>query len=119
MRGHTIAYAADLLRDLIGNPFRPLAPFDPCMLRWNSGTIVRLAQQAYDDRLLPSGHLDPRRLAVLGDAIEEAGFTSDAILAHYRQQGAVHVRGCFLLDAILGKELPRVGNSGIAQGRRS
>jgi hypothetical protein len=34
-------------------------------------------------------------LAVLADALEEAGCDNQNILRHCRQQGLVHVRGCF------------------------
>jgi hypothetical protein len=48
--------------------------------------------------------LDPQRLAVLGDALEEAGCQDPDILGHLRQQGAVLVRGCHVLDLILSKD---------------
>jgi hypothetical protein len=48
--------------------------------------------------------LDVQRLAVLADALEEAGVTDEDVLGHLRQQGAVHVRGCFAVDLVLGKE---------------
>jgi hypothetical protein len=41
-------------------------------------------------------------LPVLADALEEAGCTDADILAHCRQPGS-HVRGCWVVDAILGK----------------
>ena len=92
------------LRDIFGPlPFRPPPPISPSILQWNAGTVKRLAEQAYQKRSLPSGHLDPERLAVLGDALEEAGVTDPDILGHLRQQGAVHVRGCWCLDLLLGK----------------
>jgi hypothetical protein len=91
-----------LLRDLFGNPFRP--PFlAPSLLRWNQGIIVKLAQQAYDRRLLPSYQLDHTLLMVLADALEEAGCTNADILNHCRQPGE-HVRGCWAIDLLLGKE---------------
>jgi hypothetical protein len=92
---------AALLRDIIGNPFRPVAR-DPAWLTCPGGTTVKLAQAIYDDRLLPSGHLDRERLAVLTDALEEAGCTEAALLSHLRSPGP-HVRGCWALDAVLGK----------------
>ena len=42
------------------------------------------------------------RLAILADALEEAGGTKEAILDHLRAPGP-HVRGCWALDLILGK----------------
>jgi len=97
--------AAELL-PLLGDIFGPI-PFrfvtiDPSLLLWNEGLAVRLAQVADDDRLLPAGHLDPDRLAVLADALEEAGCADAELLAHLRSPGP-HVRGCFALDAVLGK----------------
>src|SRR5262249_33713682 len=65
-----LGFAAPL-RDMFGNPFRPVA-LDPAWLAWNSGTIPRLAQALSEDRELPSGHLDNHRLAVLADALEDA-----------------------------------------------
>lgn len=47
-----------------------------------------------------TGPLDPLRLAVLADALEEAGCTSEDILAHLRGQGP-HVSGCWVLQLFL------------------
>jgi hypothetical protein len=71
-------------------------------LRWNGGTIVQLAQSAYEERHLPAGTLDNGRLAVLADALEEAGCTDADILGHLRGPGP-HVRGCWAVDLLLGK----------------
>jgi hypothetical protein len=94
--------SAALLRDLFGNPFRPV-PVDPAWLAWRGGTVARLAQAAYQHRHLPSGHLDPARLAVLADALEEAGCSDPDILAHLRGPGP-HARGCWPVDLLLGRE---------------
>lgn len=90
-----------LLRDLFGNTFRPAA-LDPSCLAWNNGTIPRLAQAAYEERQLPRDHLDPTRLAVLADALEEAGCSDLHLLEHLRGPGP-HYRGCWPLDLLLGK----------------
>jgi hypothetical protein len=92
---------ASLLRDIIGNPFRPVT-LDPVWLTWNSRIVARLAEAAYNERTLPSGTLDHARLAVLADALEEAGCTDSEILSHCRGPGP-HARGCWLVDALLGK----------------
>jgi hypothetical protein len=63
-------------------------------------TIVGLARAAYDNRTLPSGELDPQRLAVLADALEEAGAEGD-LLEHLRGPRP-HVRGCWAVDLCLG-----------------
>jgi hypothetical protein len=87
------------LRDIIGNPFRPLPP----LRDYKCGLVPRLAQAAYDDRLMPCGHLDPTRLAVMCDALLDAGLPADdQILLHLRGEGS-HWRGCHVLDAILGR----------------
>lgn len=89
----------DLLRCLFGNPFRPIAI---CRARLTP-TITLLAQAAYYKRDLPAGHLKPDHLAVLSDAVEEAGCSDDATLGHLRSPGP-HVRGCWALDLIFGKQ---------------
>jgi hypothetical protein len=91
-----------LLRDLCGPVlFRPVA-IAPSALAWNDGTIPLLARAAYEERCLPDGALDSTRLAVLADALEESGFADTAFLSHLRGPGP-HVRGCHVVDAILGK----------------
>jgi hypothetical protein len=90
---------AGFLRDLFGPlPFRPPA-LPPSLLTAN---IVNLAQAAYEERHLPSAHLDTSRLAVLADALEEAGCCDAALLGHLRSKGP-HVRGCAAVDLILGR----------------
>jgi hypothetical protein len=88
-----------LLRDVFGNPFRPVT-LDPA---WRTPTVAALATAAYDERILPSGHLDANRLAVLADALEDVGCDNADILNHCRQ-GGEHVRGCWVVDLLLGKE---------------
>jgi hypothetical protein len=88
-----------LARDIFKNPFLSVA-VSPT---WQTGPVATLAQAAYDERALPAGHLDPARLLVLSDALEEAGCTEAAILDHLRFPGP-HVRGCWALDLILGKQ---------------
>jgi hypothetical protein len=85
------------MRDVVGNPYRPTA-FDPA---WRTSTVVALAEAAYEERLLPSGELDPSRLAVLADALEEVGADA-AVVAHLRGDGP-HVRGCWALDLLTGR----------------
>jgi hypothetical protein len=87
-----------LLREVFGNPFRP-STIDPA---WQTPQVVALAQAAYDQRELPAGTLDATRLAVLADALEEAGCDQADLLAHLRGPGP-HVRGCWAVDLILGK----------------
>jgi hypothetical protein len=89
---------ADLLREVIGNPFRPVT-LAPAIV---NTAITSLAQAAYEEGVLPSGELDRDRLAILADALEEAGCTDQAILDHLRSPGH-HVRGCWVADLILAR----------------
>jgi hypothetical protein len=92
---------ASLLRCLGGNPFRCVA-VTSSLLSWNNSAVIRLAQTAYEERHLQSGTLSISRLAVLADALEEAGYTDTDILGHLRGPGP-HVRGCWPVDLLLGK----------------
>jgi len=82
---------ADLLRDIFGNPFRPVG-FDPS---WRTSTVVALAEQMYGSR-------DFSPMPVLADALQDAGCDNDGILAHCRGAGP-HVRACWVVDLVLGK----------------
>ena len=96
LTGH---YQPLLLRDIFAYPCHP-----PTIdLSWQTNKAVNLAQAIYDDRQLPSGHLDTARLSILADALEEAGCTNAEILDHCRSDW-LHVKGCWAVDLILGKE---------------
>jgi hypothetical protein len=87
------------MREIFGNPFKPAS----IESGWLTPSVTALAQTAYDERLLPSGELDTARLAVLSDALEDAGCTDADILGHLRDAGP-HVRGCWVLDLLLGRK---------------
>ncbi len=118
--GHGAAPAvlADLLRDIFGNPFQPLAfgcpdcltvvdvtdeacpscgrgPDCGAFLHWQDGAVVKLAQAVYDKS-------DWGSLPILADALEEAGCESEGLLGHLRGPGP-HARGCTAIDFLLGK----------------
>jgi hypothetical protein len=93
--------SCSLLREFFGNPFHPVS-IPSAVLAWNDSTVVRLAQAAYQERHLPAGTLDSGRLAVLADALEEAGCTDADVVGHLRGPGP-HVRGCWVVDLCLGK----------------
>ncbi len=61
-----------------------------------------LANAAYAERILPSGQLDPQRLAVLADALEEAGGADPDLLGHLRS-ALPHIRGCWVVDLLTGR----------------
>jgi len=83
----------------MGNPFRPVE-FEPATL---PATVLSLAQAAYEERQAGSFELQCDRLAVLADALEETGDVERAIVDHLRSAGP-HVRGCWALDVVLGKD---------------
>jgi hypothetical protein len=92
-----------LLRDVFGPlPFR-LPAVERSWLAWNDEAVVGLAQAAYDNRRLPAGTLDGERLAVLADALEEAGCADAELLGHLRGPGP-HVRGCWVVDLVLKRK---------------
>ena len=62
----------------------------------SGGTISNLAQSIYTDRAF-------ERMPILADALEEAGCNDAAILGHCRGPGP-HVRGCWVVDFLLGKQ---------------
>jgi hypothetical protein len=84
-----------LLCDLIGHLSRSSA-IDRSWVAWNDGTVQKMARAIYED-----GHFHD--LPILADALEDAGCDDQHLLDHCRGQ-AVHVRGCWVIDAILGKE---------------
>jgi hypothetical protein len=92
-------FQTDLVRDIFGNPFRPITVESA----WVTPTVTTLASAAYEERTLPSGELDPARLAVLADALEEVGCDNADMLNHLRSPGT-HVRGCWVVDLLLAKE---------------
>jgi hypothetical protein len=87
------AAQANLLRDIFGNPFRPVT-FSPS---WRTDTALSLARQMYDAR-------DFSTMPILADALQDAGCDSEDILGHCRDASATHVRGCWVVDLVLGKE---------------
>jgi hypothetical protein len=81
---------ADLLRDIFGNPVRPVS-LDPS---WRTETAVALATRMYESR-------DFSLMPIMGDALVDAGCEEESILNHCRWSGP-HVRGCFVVDLVLG-----------------
>lgn len=84
--------AARVVREVVGNPFRPVA-FDPA---WRTDTAVSLAKGMYDSR-------DFSVMPILADALQDAGCDNDDVLNHCRDPQQVHVRGCWVVDLMLGK----------------
>lgn len=102
---------ADLLREIIGNPFCPYfacGSYTHCFkpeatpktirsewLQWSNGTVPKMAQGIYSERTF-------ERTPILADALEDSGCCDEVFLNHLR--GGNHVRGCWCIDLLLGKE---------------
>jgi hypothetical protein len=86
------AVQCQILRDIFGNPFRPVS-VDPS---WLTSDVVALAVGIYADRAFD-------RMPYLADALQDAGCDNEHILSHCRGEGP-HVRGCWVVDLVLGKE---------------
>jgi hypothetical protein len=86
-------WASQLIRELFGNPFHPIT-FDP---KWRTDTVALLAEGMYESR-------DFSAMPILADALQDAGCDNDEILHHCRNPKQVHVRGCWLVDRVLGNE---------------
>ncbi len=107
------ATQAALLREVFGSPWRSAkhpvhAPraftgdetigdlrFEDDWLRWQGGTVPRIARQIYEERAW-------ERMPILGDCLIDSGCNDQAIIDHCHQPG-VHVRGCWVCDLLLGK----------------
>jgi hypothetical protein len=84
--------AADVIRDVFGSPFRTplLRP------AWRTDTALSLARVMYETR-------DFAAMPILADALQDAGSEHADILDHCRDPKGVHVRGCWVVDLVLGK----------------
>lgn len=92
VRADEMAAQATILRDVLGPlPFRPIT----IESAWRTPVVLELARTIYDGR-------DFSLLPVLGAALSDAGCSDSDVLGHCGNAGP-HVRGCFLLDLILGK----------------
>jgi hypothetical protein len=89
------AAQGDALRDLFGNPFRPAPALGDGVLAWEGGAVRNLARAACEN--LTAATLDPVRLGVLADALEEAGCQDGRVPEHLRAAGP-HYRGCWAVE---------------------
>jgi hypothetical protein len=83
--------ARDILRDVLGNPFKKVN-FEA---RWRTDTAVALARTMYEAR-------DFGAMPILADALQDAECGNRDILNHCRGPGP-HVRGCWVVDHVLGR----------------
>jgi hypothetical protein len=92
LRARTGVRDVVLIRDIFGNPFRPVS-FDPA---WRTDTAVALARTMYDSREFSA-------MPILADALQDAGCEDEQILTHCRDANQLHVRGCWVCDLVLNK----------------
>jgi hypothetical protein len=88
----TVPELIRLIHEVTANPFRPVT-INPT---WLTSTVLQLAAGIYSDRAFD-------RLPILADALQDAGCDNEDVLNHCRSEGP-HVRGCWVVDLLLGKE---------------
>jgi hypothetical protein len=81
-----------VFRDLVGHLLHAVH-FDP---RWRTSDVVGIARGIYDERAFS-------RMPILADALMDAGCEDETVIEHCRGDGP-HVRGCWVVDLVLGKE---------------
>jgi hypothetical protein len=86
-----LAVQCDFLRCIFGNPFRRAS----LTAAWVTPTVMQLAAAVYDEPAFAA-------LPILADALEDAGCTDQTILHHCRGP-QLHVRGCWVVEALLAK----------------
>jgi hypothetical protein len=92
-RKEEIEHQLHLFADIFGNTSNP-----PLFSSgWRTDTAVSLANQMYESR-------DFGAMPILADALQDVGCEDEAILHHCRDANQVHVRGCWVVDLVLGKE---------------
>jgi hypothetical protein len=84
---------AHLLREVIGNPFRPAV----ILPEWRTSKVLALALGIYEEQAFD-------RMPILADALQDAGCEIEYILNHCRDAKRPHVRGCWVVDLILRKD---------------
>jgi len=88
-----VAVQCRIIREVFGNLIRSVH-FSP---EWRTDTAIALARQMYESREFSA-------MPILADALQDAGCNDDDVLSHCRDGNQVHVRGCWVLDLVLGKQ---------------
>jgi hypothetical protein len=110
---------AELLRDIVGNPYRAMSlvrphpewltpkvleaipawpEFDERWFNpaWLTSDVLALARGIYAEKAFD-------RMPILADALQDAGCDNEQVLNHCRYAKQVHVRGCWVVDLLLEK----------------
>jgi hypothetical protein len=88
-----LAHQCGIIRDVFGNPFHKRRKFD---VRWRTNTALLLAKTMHESR-------DFSAMPILADALQDAECDDADMLDHCRGPSP-HVRGCWVVDLVLGKE---------------
>jgi hypothetical protein len=80
-----------LLLEIVGDSFHRV----PFSSGWRTEDVLGLARGVSEDRAFD-------RMPLLADALMDAGCDDDQIISHCRT-GGPHVRGCWVVDLVLGK----------------
>jgi hypothetical protein len=91
LRWGLFRYFADVVRDVIGNPFRSRS----FPRSWRTSDTLGLARGIYEEQSFD-------RLPIMSDALMDAGCDNERIIAHCRN-GGTHFHGCWVVDLVLGK----------------
>jgi hypothetical protein len=91
LREDPSVFLPSVTREIFGNPLRSVV-FDP---EWRTTTAVAIAHAMYESR-------DFSPMPILADALQDAGCENGDILGHCLGEGT-HVRGCWVVDLVLGK----------------
>jgi hypothetical protein len=89
-------YQCAALRCLFGNPFRARPMRPQCTSPSDGSAWLAVAKLISDEGAF-------EQMPLLADAREDGGYTDESVLTHLRGPGP-HVRGCWALDLILGKQ---------------
>jgi hypothetical protein len=92
-RAEEDAFQAHLMHDIFDSTVRPVT-FAP---EWRTSNAVAIAQGMYES-------WDFGAMPILADALQDAGCDNDDVLNHCRDEKATHVRGCWVVDLVLGKK---------------
>lgn len=80
------------VREIFGNPFRPVTSAPS----WLTSDVLGRASGIYRECAFD-------RMPILADALMDAGCDNEDMLCHCRSN-ELHVRGCWVIDLLLGKE---------------
>lgn len=83
---------ACLVREMFGNPFRRVRRKQS----WLTTDVLLLAKGIYKERAYD-------RMPILADALQDAGCENEDVISHCRNPKQIHVRGCWVLDMLLGR----------------